>query len=220
MDLIQRCQAGDQEALAALFRQYANLVYKTAYLLLGDAQAAEDALQEVFLKVYRSLGTFEPEKGAFTTWLKDRKVNLNVSRDKFFKAMKALGIEATQSREYDRKRVYMGYKCHSVTCVQPPLLAEKQCETRGGVQCAISDFGKQGEFQQCDNVTPQVGNVTTSHPLTKVKVLVDIPYVIIGVDGKTYGPFRAGDVAEIPRENALLLAHRGLVEILDQDDRR
>jgi len=87
VDLIQRCQAGDQEAFAALFRQYANLVYKTAYLLLGDAQAAEDALQEVFLKVYRSLGTFEPEKGAFTTWLRRVTVNycLNTRRRRGFR---------------------------------------------------------------------------------------------------------------------------------------
>ena len=157
--------------------------------------------------------------GAFTTWLKDRKVNLNVSRDKFFKAMKALGIEATQSREYDRKRVYIGYKCHNVTYVQPPLLAEKAKNNEMAQQVKIENFGKQGEFQQCDNVTPKVDNVTMSHPLIKVKVLVDIPYVIIGVDGKTYGPFSTGDVVEIPRENALLLAHGGLVEILDQEDR-
>ncbi len=82
MDLIQRCRAGDQEALAALYCQYANLVYKTAYLLLGNAHAAEDALQEVFLKVYRSLDGFDPEKGAFTTWLRRITVNhcLNARR--------------------------------------------------------------------------------------------------------------------------------------------
>lgn len=87
VDLIQRCRAGDQEAFAALYHQYANLVYKTAYLLLGDAQAAEDALQEVFLKVYRSLDGFDPEKGAFTTWLRRVTVNhcLNARRQRRFR---------------------------------------------------------------------------------------------------------------------------------------
>jgi len=75
MDLIQRCQMGDEQAFAALFQQYKGLVYKTSYLILGDAHEAEDALQEVFIKVYRSLHTFQPEKGAFTTWLHRITVN-------------------------------------------------------------------------------------------------------------------------------------------------
>jgi len=82
LDLIQRCRTGGEEAFAELFHQYKNLVYKTAFLLLGDATAAEDALQEVFVKVYCSLDTFDPRKGAFTTWLRRITVNhcLNVRR--------------------------------------------------------------------------------------------------------------------------------------------
>ena len=69
MDLISHAQAGDREAFAALFTQYKNLVYKTAYLIIGDAHEAEDALQEVFLSVHKSLASFDARKGAFTTWL-------------------------------------------------------------------------------------------------------------------------------------------------------
>jgi RNA polymerase sigma-70 factor (ECF subfamily) len=69
LDLISHAQAGDREAFAALFEQHKNLVYKTAYLILGDAHEAEDALQEVFLLVHKSLPSFDPRKGAFTTWL-------------------------------------------------------------------------------------------------------------------------------------------------------
>ena len=75
MDLIRRAQAGDREAFAALFEQHKNLVYKTACLILGDAHEAEDALQEVFLLVHRSLTTFDARKGAFTTWL--HRITLN-----------------------------------------------------------------------------------------------------------------------------------------------
>jgi len=69
LDLISHAQAGDRAAFAALFEQYKNLVYQTAYLLLGDAHEAEDALQEVFLMVHKSLTSFDARKGAFTTWL-------------------------------------------------------------------------------------------------------------------------------------------------------
>lgn len=75
MDLISLSQAGDREAFAALFEQYKNLVYKSAYLFLGDAHEAEDALQEVFLLVHKSLASFDPRKGAFTTWL--HRITLN-----------------------------------------------------------------------------------------------------------------------------------------------
>lgn len=80
MDLICRCQTGDEEAFAALFHQYKNLVYRTAYLMLDSADEAEDALQEIFLQVHRSLSTFAPSKGAFTTWLHRVTVNHCLSR--------------------------------------------------------------------------------------------------------------------------------------------
>ncbi len=69
MQIITRSQTGDQDAFADLFEQYKNMVYKTAYLMLNDGAEAEDALQEVFVLVYRGLPNFDPAKGAFTTWL-------------------------------------------------------------------------------------------------------------------------------------------------------
>lgn len=80
MDLIHHCQIGDEQAFAALFHQYKNLVYKTAYLMLDSSDEAEDVLQEVFLQVHRSLPTFDPSKGAFTTWLYRVTVNYCLSR--------------------------------------------------------------------------------------------------------------------------------------------
>lgn len=80
MELIRPCQTGDEEAFAALFHQYKNLVYKTAYLMLDSADEAEDVLQEVFLQAHRSLSTFEPSKGSFTTWLYRVTVNHCLSR--------------------------------------------------------------------------------------------------------------------------------------------
>jgi len=80
MDLVRRSQAGDEEAFAALFQKYKNLVYKTAYLMLGDADEAEDLLQEVFIQVHKSLHTFQPTKGALTTWLHRVTVNRCLNR--------------------------------------------------------------------------------------------------------------------------------------------
>lgn len=82
MDLVHRCQAGDEEAFAALFHQYKNLVYRTAYLMLGSVDQAEETLQEVFIRLHRSLSTFEPSKGAFTTWLYRVTVNYCLARQR------------------------------------------------------------------------------------------------------------------------------------------
>ncbi len=86
MHLISRSQAGDQGTFTALFEQYKNLVFKTAYLMLDSVTEAEDALQEVFVLVHRDLPSFDPRKGAFTTWLYRVTVNycLNHRRKRTF----------------------------------------------------------------------------------------------------------------------------------------
>ena len=80
MQIILRAKSGDREAFAILFEQYKNLVYKTAYLMLGETTEAEDALQEVFVQVYRSLSGFDHQKAAFTTWLYRVTVNYCLNR--------------------------------------------------------------------------------------------------------------------------------------------
>jgi RNA polymerase sigma-70 factor (ECF subfamily) len=75
-------QIEDEEGFVTLFHQYKNLVYKTAYLMLGSTKDAEDALQEVFLKVHRSLDKFDPSRGAFTTWVYRITVNHCLNRQR------------------------------------------------------------------------------------------------------------------------------------------
>ncbi len=93
MNLIERTMAGDPNAFELIFDQYKNLVYRTAYLILDNADEAEDALQETFLKVYRSMQTYQPSKGAFTTWLYRITVNhcLN-QRRKFMRLSRQMEI--------------------------------------------------------------------------------------------------------------------------------
>ncbi len=80
--VLQQCRNGDPDAFRALFDSYHTLVYRTAYLLLRDPAQAEDALQEIFLKVYRSLDRYDPDRAAFSTWLYRMTVNycLNARR--------------------------------------------------------------------------------------------------------------------------------------------
>ena len=84
MDIIRRSQLGDERAFEALYEQYKNLVYRTAVLMLGNPADAEDVLQEVFVKVHRSLDQYDPGKGAFTTWLYRITVNQSVNRKRWY----------------------------------------------------------------------------------------------------------------------------------------
>jgi RNA polymerase sigma-70 factor, ECF subfamily len=103
MDLIQRSQAGDPQAFAALFEQYKNLVFRTALLMLDEKSAAEDILQDVFLQVHHSIYTYRPERGAFTTWLHRITVNacLNLRRKPRFTIL-PLGL----ARNHPQQDVY------------------------------------------------------------------------------------------------------------------
>lgn len=72
---IDKWQSGDMAAFEALFRCYEKLVFKTAYLITGSRDRAEDVLQEVFIAVWNSRRTYDPNKGKLTTWLHRITVN-------------------------------------------------------------------------------------------------------------------------------------------------
>jgi len=66
--IIQRCQAGDLEAFAVLFKQYRLRLYSLAATILQAEAAAEDAVQETFLTVLKKMDTYR-RQAAFETWL-------------------------------------------------------------------------------------------------------------------------------------------------------
>lgn len=78
--LVAAAQAGDVDALETLLRNHADAVYGHALRFFGERTAAEDAMQEVFVKVFRSLDSFDG-KAAFSTWL--FRVTRNVCLDMF-----------------------------------------------------------------------------------------------------------------------------------------
>lgn len=75
VEIITRCQNGDPNAFEALFQEYKGLVFKNAILMIGNREAAEEVLQDVFMAVWDSLGKFNPKRAKFTTWLHRITVN-------------------------------------------------------------------------------------------------------------------------------------------------
>src|ERR1700694_1694923 len=66
--LIRRCLKGDQLAWDAIVRQYRRKVFNVAYKFVGKHDEAEDLTQDVFLKICKSLDTFD-RRANFQTWL-------------------------------------------------------------------------------------------------------------------------------------------------------
>ena len=66
--LIQRCLRGDQTAWELIVRQHWRKVFNVAYKFVGKHDEAEDLTQDIFLRVFKSLDTFD-RRANFQTWL-------------------------------------------------------------------------------------------------------------------------------------------------------
>ena len=68
-DLVANTLGGEEEAFSQLYDRYRQRVYATVYRVIQDAAEAQDATQEVFIKLYRSLSDWDVKKAKFSTWL-------------------------------------------------------------------------------------------------------------------------------------------------------
>ena len=67
-ELIERCLQGDQRAWEQIVRQHWRKVFNVAYKFVGKHDEAEDLTQDIFLKIFKSLDTFD-RRANFQTWL-------------------------------------------------------------------------------------------------------------------------------------------------------
>ena len=67
--LVRRCVGGDAAAWEEIVQRFHRRIYNVCYRFAGDADSAQDLTQEVFIKMYRTLSTYDSGKGAFMTWV-------------------------------------------------------------------------------------------------------------------------------------------------------
>ncbi len=68
-ELMALVAGGDEAGLEALYDRYSRAVFSLLLRMLSDRQMAEDLAQEVFLRVWRQAGTYQPEKGRLGSWI-------------------------------------------------------------------------------------------------------------------------------------------------------
>ena len=67
--LVRRCLSGDAVAWEDIVQRYNRRIYNICYRFAGSAEDAQDLTQEVFIKMYRTLKSYDVERGAFMTWV-------------------------------------------------------------------------------------------------------------------------------------------------------
>ncbi len=92
-ELLEQLKAGDEKAFAAIIDRYSAQTYRIARTITGNPQDAEDVVQDVFLTVFRKIGSFEG-RSAFSTWL--YRITVNAAM------MKVRGREVRAEEDLER----------------------------------------------------------------------------------------------------------------------
>lgn len=117
--VIERCLSGDQAAWEEIVRQYRRKVFNIAYKFVGRHDQAEDLTQDVFLKLYRSLDTFD-RRANFQTWL------VSVSRN--------LCIDHYRSVRKEREAINRDVDPSDLATIAPDPAADTRLEHRDRVR--------------------------------------------------------------------------------------
>jgi RNA polymerase sigma-70 factor (ECF subfamily) len=94
-DLLAECRKGNREAFHGLFLLYKDKVYSIALHYAGDAQAAMDITQDVFVKLFARIGEFRGE-ASFDSWLYRVVVNCCLDRRRRLRRMVPLAGELVE----------------------------------------------------------------------------------------------------------------------------
>lgn len=136
-DLIKAVAAGDGDAFETLVKKYERPVLNTAFRYVGDASAAEDAAQEVFLKIWRNAKRFKG-KSTFSTWLYRIVVNYCLNYKAKRKTREAVPLdEAVMNQSPGPDEEYA--KAKTVQVVRKAV-AGLPCKQRTAL--VLSKFGK------------------------------------------------------------------------------
>lgn len=69
LDLMQRVAAGEESAIGDLYDRFGSLVYRMAYQTMPTRTDAEDAVQEIFVRLWKTADRYDPKRAALVTWV-------------------------------------------------------------------------------------------------------------------------------------------------------
>jgi RNA polymerase sigma-70 factor, ECF subfamily len=99
--LVRRCVSGDAAAWEEIVQKYHRRIYNICYRFAGSGNDAEDLTQEVFIKMYRTLTSYDVDRGAFMTWVTTITRNLLVDHFRKTKQERMTDSLDTVSSEHE-----------------------------------------------------------------------------------------------------------------------
>ncbi|MDQ3551352.1 MAG: sigma-70 family RNA polymerase sigma factor [Bacteroidota bacterium] len=87
--LIQQLKLHDEQAFNYLYDNYSKSLFGIIYQIIPTQEIAEDVVQQVFIKIWNNIDSFEPSKGRLYTWM------INITRNQ--------AIDYTRSKDFNRQ---------------------------------------------------------------------------------------------------------------------
>jgi RNA polymerase sigma-70 factor (ECF subfamily) len=145
-ELLQSMLAGEEEALAALYRRRQGGIYRFALQMCGSRTLAEDVTQEAFMVLIRDGQTFDPERGSLNSFLMGVTRNLllrRLQREKFYVPMEDEADDAgTQSKSFPASDGPLEElsRSEAITSVRVAVLALPERYREVVVLCDLQDM--------------------------------------------------------------------------------
>lgn len=88
-ELVRSLKSGDQAALAELYDRYSSVLFGALLKIVKKQETAEDLLQELFVKVWKNISSYDSAQGSLYTWM------IRIARN--------LAIDKTRSKEFKKE---------------------------------------------------------------------------------------------------------------------
>jgi RNA polymerase sigma-70 factor (ECF subfamily) len=128
--LMRRMCDADETALGALYDRWVRSLYSLVFHLLKDADEAEDVVEETFWQAWRKASSYEPSRGAVSTWL------LTIGRRRALDRLRAKGRRREESMSLPGGLADVDI----ASSLPDPLQAVESSERRSLVRAALSEL--------------------------------------------------------------------------------
>ncbi|MBV9961909.1 MAG: sigma-70 family RNA polymerase sigma factor [Parafilimonas sp.] len=99
-ELVQLLKQRTQAAFSYLYEHYSGALYSIILSIIQDKELANDTLQEVFIKIWRQIEQYDPQKGRLFTWM------VNISRNASIDILRSKGYNAQKQNRELTESVY------------------------------------------------------------------------------------------------------------------
>ena len=174
--LIEQVSKGDKGAFKEIYSRFSQVTYNLALRMLRDKGDAEEVVQEIFLQIWNKANSYDPERGAVSTWV------LSIARSRSIDKLRSVGYR-NKNIEIDEEKVNSNVdlsrniedRDESKNVIKQALesLPEKQ-----RVAIELVYFGGLTHIEAADKLNEPVGTIKTRIRLGVMKLKDKImPYI-------------------------------------------